>query len=53
MTCNVTELRHHINWFDELCDVFCVDDAERRYEIVKLLDVDGGPVLQIKEVQDA
>lgn len=49
MTCNVTELRHHIAWFDEACNVFCVDSNGRRYEIVKLLDVKGSPVLEIKE----
>lgn len=52
MTCNVTELHHHIGWFDDTLEVFCVDDSGRRYEIVKLLDVDGSPVLQIREVRD-
>ena len=51
MTCNVCELRHHIAWFDETCDVFAVDDAGRRYEIYKMLDVQGAPVLRIREVQ--
>lgn len=50
MTCNVTELQHHIGWFEDTCEVFCVDQHGRRYEIVKLLDVHGSPVLEIKEV---
>jgi hypothetical protein len=52
VTCNVTELRHHISWFDELREVFAVDDNGKRYEIYKLLDVDAAPVLKIREVKD-
>lgn len=53
MTCNATELLHHIGWFEDTREVFCIDQQGRRYEIVKLLDVQGSPVLEIKEVHDA
>lgn len=53
MTCNATELLHYIGWFDDAREVFCVDQSGRRYEIVKLLDEQGSPVLEIKEVKDA
>ena len=31
MTCNVTELHHHIGWFEDTIEVFCVDGFGRRY----------------------
>ena len=49
-TCNVTELHHHIGWFDDTLEVFCVDAEGRRYEIVALLDEGGSPVLKIQAV---
>lgn len=51
MTCNVTELQHHIGWFDNAREVICVDDSGKRYEIVELLDVDQSPVLKIREAR--
>ena len=48
MTCNVTELRHHLNWFDDTIEVFAENEAGQRYEIVKLVDRDGAPVLIIR-----
>ena len=53
MTCNVTELQHHIGWFDDPREVICVDDSGKRYEIVELLDVDQSPVLKIREARAA
>jgi hypothetical protein len=50
MTCNVTELHHHIGWFEDTLEVFCIDAEGRRYEIVALLDEGGSPVLKIQAV---
>ncbi len=53
MTCNVTELHHHLGWFDDTKDVIAVDDGGRTYEIYKLEDVAQAPVLRIREVPNA
>ncbi len=48
MTCNVTELRHHIAWFDDSKLVHCVDEGGQSYEIIRLQDDNQTPVLVIR-----
>lgn len=48
MTCNVTELRHHIAWFDDENLVYCIDEGGQPYEIIRLQDDNESPVMVIR-----
>lgn len=50
MTCNVTELHHHIGWFDDESEVYCQTETGIRCEIIRLEDHDGKPVLIIRRL---
>lgn len=51
MTCNISELRQHIAWFNDDDLVYVVDDKGNWHEVVKLLGMkDGKPRLAVKQV---
>lgn len=52
MTVNVAELRQHLAWFEDDCNVVAVDESGRRYHIVELDETDGSFVrLVVREIR--
>lgn len=49
-TANITELRHHLAWWDEQVEVFVHDGRGGVFAIVALQDHDGQPWLKIERV---
>lgn len=53
MTINVEELRHHLAWFADGCNVVAVDEAGQRFEIVEVGETNGGDVRLVVRVAAA